>query len=306
MVSRRSEALSIVSARAPALAWYALAALLMLPGCAKQSEPMHGSALIPPAAAVGQPAPQNPTAHADDAPLSGDPMTDRPPMPVALVPPRAGLATVAAVTPLPATGAAFRGSIGAEALGSQPVAFLARSKPDWTPVTTITTVDHLPPDTIAVSDEPEPYLLDAGDRVRVFVYGQPNLSRAYPIDASGTIAMPLIGAVTARGLTIQKLKGRIAAALAVRYVRDPEVAVEISQYRPFFILGEVRNAGQYAWVNDLTVQTAVAIAGGFSPRATERSVRLTRRVDGVISEIDVPTSYTVKPGDTVYVQERFF
>jgi polysaccharide biosynthesis/export protein len=285
----------------PVTACCLLTMTLLMAGCAKQSAPMRSSGLTqqPGIAAPSEPAPtpQSPTAKADDAPLSGDPIANQPPMPVALLPPAE---TVAAIT-LPPTGVGFTGPIG-----NQVVAFKPSYRSDWTPVLTLTTDDHLAPDIIAVVDEKDPYLLDTGDRVRIFVYGQPNLSRTYAIDVAGTISMPLIGTVQARGVTTQSLKNRVRAALAVKYVRDPEVAIEVSQYRPFFILGEVRTAGQYPWVNDLTVQSAVAIAGGFSPRATERSVRLTRRIDGVISEIDVPTSYSVKPGDTIYVQERFF
>ena len=149
------------------------------------------------------------------------------------------------------------------------------------------------------------YALDTGDRLRVFVYGQPNLSRIYPLDQSGHIAVPLIGAVKARGLTSQRLAQIIRNRLASQYVKDPQITVDIAQYRPFYVLGEVRNAGQYPYAGGLTVRSAVAIAGGFSERADERVVQITRRVGGMTEKIDVPDEFVVQPGDTIYVYERF-
>jgi polysaccharide export outer membrane protein len=150
-----------------------------------------------------------------------------------------------------------------------------------------------------------PYLLDTGDRLRIFVYGQPNLSRIYVVDHAGKIAVPLIGNVTARGLTTDGLTREITRRLGAQYVRDPQVTVDLQQNRPFFILGEVRNAGQYPYVSGMTVETAVAIAGGYSERASTRSFRITRRVDGLVEEFEAPAGYVLKPGDTVYVHERF-
>src|SRR5690348_6341438 len=112
-----------------------------------------------------------------------------------------------------------------------------------------------------------PYTLDAGDRLRVVVFGQDGLSNTYAVDGSGRITMPLIGPVEARGKTTSELASAIGTKLRAGYIREPHVAVEVENFRPFFILGEVTNAGQYAYVNGLTVQSAVAIAGGFSPRA---------------------------------------
>ena len=159
--------------------------------------------------------------------------------------------------------------------------------------------------TIVDQQEP-PYLLDSGDRLRVFVYGQPNLSRIYPIDQSGRITVPLIGGVPARGLTTFQLERSIRARLAAQYVRDPQVTVDVAQSRPFFILGEVRNAGQFPYVSGLTVQSAVAVAGGYSERANERIVQITRRSNGSVEKFDARSDAVVQPGDTVYVYERLF
>lgn len=158
----------------------------------------------------------------------------------------------------------------------------------------------------AVADTDEPYLLDTGDRLRIFVYGQPNLSRLYTVDHGGWITVPLIGAVKARGLTAFDLERSIKGKLGAQYVKDPRVTVDVARNRPFFILGEVRVSGQYPYVSGMTVKTAVAIAGGFSERANERKIQITRRVNGLIERMDVPDDYVVQPGDTVYVYERFF
>lgn len=158
----------------------------------------------------------------------------------------------------------------------------------------------------AVAHTDGPYLLDSGDQLRIFVYGQPNLSRIYTVDHSGNIMMPLIGVVRAQRKTTYRLAAAIRARLGARFVRDPQVTVDMHRNRPFFILGEVRTPGQYPYVHGMTVETAVAIAGGYTPRARKRNFKISRRVDG-IQEVDRGSaSYVVQPGDTINVEERFF
>ena len=147
-----------------------------------------------------------------------------------------------------------------------------------------------------------PYHLDAGDKLRVVVFGQEGLTNTYAIDAGGAITMPLIGAVTARGRTPAGLAAEIAAKLRNGYIREPSVAVEVETYRPYFILGEVAAPGQYPYVPNMSVESAVAIAGGFSPRAKRDSVTLTHNADRVV----VPLGTPISPGDTVLVSERWF
>jgi len=158
----------------------------------------------------------------------------------------------------------------------------------------------------AVAHRDGPYLLDSGDQLRIFVYGQPNLSRIYKVDRAGKIMVPLIGLVRAQRRTTYQLAGVIRARLATQYVRDPQVTVDMHQNRPFFILGEVRNPGQYPYVNGMTVETAVAIAGGYSPRANQHRVHISRRVDGTVELAKGGVDYVVRPGDTIKVAERFF
>jgi polysaccharide export outer membrane protein len=147
-----------------------------------------------------------------------------------------------------------------------------------------------------------PYHLDAGDKLRVVVFGQEGLTNTYAIDAGGSITMPLIGAVAARGKTPAGLATEISAKLRNGYIREPSVAVEVESYRPFFILGEVAAPGQYPYVPNMSVESAVAIAGGFSPRARRDSVTLTHNAGRAI----VPLGTQLSPGDTVLVGERWF
>ena len=152
----------------------------------------------------------------------------------------------------------------------------------------------------------EPYTLDSGDRLRIVVFGQEAISNTYQVDANGAVTMPLIGTVPARGLTTTALGNTIAAKLRVSFIRDPSVAVEIEIYRPFFILGEVTVPGQYPYVANMTVETAVAIAGGFTPRARKSTVTITRKIQGVPARFKLPLNYPLRPGDTVTVGERWF
>ena len=151
-----------------------------------------------------------------------------------------------------------------------------------------------------------PYTLSSGDRLRIIVFGQENLSNTYAVDGSGRISMPLIGPVPVVGQTTVQLERAIEERLRHGYLREPKVAVEVETYRPFFVLGEVLNAGQYAYVNGMTAQTAVAIAGGYAPRASKLGVDVSRTVAGVIYTATVPANYPIRPGDTVVVRERFW
>jgi polysaccharide export outer membrane protein len=151
------------------------------------------------------------------------------------------------------------------------------------------------------------YTLDSGDKLRVSVFGQDGISGAYMVDAGGNLNLPLIGGVPARGFTTRELAGMIAERLRQGYVREPHVTVSIETYRPFFILGEVTTPGQYPYVPNMTVENAVAIGGGFSPRAKKTVVELTRvAVTGQRFTGEVPLNYPLQPGDTIVVKERWF
>ena len=150
------------------------------------------------------------------------------------------------------------------------------------------------------------YTLDSGDKLRIVVFGQDGLTNSYGVDAAGSITVPLIGAVRARGLSVAELSVAIEARLRQGYIREPHVAAEIEAYRPFFILGEVSFPGQYPFVANMTVETAVAIAGGFTPRAYHTDVVISRTVGGETVRATVPVTTPVRPGDTITISERWF
>ena len=159
---------------------------------------------------------------------------------------------------------------------------------------------------VAATFQDGPYTLDSGDKLRIVVFGQDTLSNNYTVDAQGAVTLPLVGAVEARGLTTSQLGGAIASRLRSGYVRDPSVAVEIETYRPFFVFGEVTFPGQYPYVPNMTVENAIAIAGGFTPRASKDKVTITRKVQGAPSRYVLPLRYPLRPGDTIEVSERWF
>jgi polysaccharide biosynthesis/export protein len=163
------------------------------------------------------------------------------------------------------------------------------------------------PDVVAQHRElVAPYRLDSGDELRVIVFGQSDLSNTFTVDRAGDIAVPLIGTVSARGRTTDELERQIATKLRAGFIRNPDVSVQVERYRPFFALGEVNAAGQYTYVAGMTVQNAVAIAGGFTRRADQRAVTVTRRSDGQIETNTLGMTDPVMPGDTLYVRERAF
>ena len=150
------------------------------------------------------------------------------------------------------------------------------------------------------------YVLAATDRVRVKVYGEPDVAGEYEVDASGYVSIPLAGRLRAAGLTTRQLERSITSALSKGIVRDPRVNVEIALYRPFYILGEVKKSGEYPYRVGMTVLDAVASAGGFTYRANENKVYL-RRSGSAVEEIYLlDTPLLIFPGDNIRIPERFF
>jgi polysaccharide biosynthesis/export protein len=201
----------------------------------------------------------------------------------------------------PGNGGGALAALGSSFAGPRPVSY--RSAPYPSAAYAAAPVYAAGPAPVAYDAS---YKLDAGDKLRVVVYGQEGLTNTYAIDAAGSITMPLIGTVPARGRTPAGLAAEISAKLRNGYIRDPSVAVEIDSYRPFFILGEVAAPGQYPYVPNMSVESAVAIAGGFSPRARRDSVTLTHSDGAGSTRVVVPLGTAVNPGDTVLVNERWF
>lgn len=158
----------------------------------------------------------------------------------------------------------------------------------------------------ALSQIATAYALGSSDRLRVTVFGHPDLSGEFEVDGTGSISLPLIGQMKAQGLSTAKLEESISTSLSSGYILDPRVSVEVINYRPFYILGEVGKAGEYPYTNGLTVQNAVAAAGGFTYRADKRRVH----IKSIDSDHEVTYELTpntvVKPGDTLRIGERIF
>lgn len=147
------------------------------------------------------------------------------------------------------------------------------------------------------------YVLGAGDRVRVTVFGEADLSGEFQIDGQGSFPMSLIGTVSAAGKTSRGLEEHIATLYRDGYLVRPQISVEVLNFRPFSILGEVRNPGSFPYREGLTVLDAIALAGGYTFRADEDDVRLTPK-DG--AEKQATPQMLVQPGDLIVVTERFF
>ena len=149
------------------------------------------------------------------------------------------------------------------------------------------------------------YVLGPNDRVRLKVYGEPDITGEYEIDSTGNVSVPLAGHVKAAGLTTRQLERSIMSALSKGIVRDPRVNVEVALYRPYYILGEVKKSGEYPYRLGLTVMDAIASAGGFTYRANENKVYL-RRSGGVEEVYALDAPVPVFPGDNIRIPERYF
>jgi polysaccharide biosynthesis/export protein len=152
----------------------------------------------------------------------------------------------------------------------------------------------------------DPYRLDSGDRLRITVFEQPSLTNSYSVDQAGYIAFPLVGSIPARGRTLQELEKIIAVKLKQGFLRDPDVTIEIDRYRSIYVMGEVGQPGQYAYVPGMTVQNAIAVAGGFTSRANQSSADVTRKINGDVMTGHVAITDPILAGDTIYVRERIF
>lgn len=154
---------------------------------------------------------------------------------------------------------------------------------------------------------PGPYLLGPGDTLNIRIYDQPQLSGSYQVDDSGFINMPLLGAVPAGGTSTDALEQAITAGLQKNgLILHPAVGAEISTYRPFYILGEVNNPGQYPYRPGMTALTAISIAGGFTYRAEHGYVGVTRNRGSQAAQYRASPSAMVQPGDVITVFERRF
>ncbi len=160
------------------------------------------------------------------------------------------------------------------------------------------------PETVRRAD----YALGAGDKLRITVFGEDEMTGEYSVTGGGTIAFPLIGDIPAVGRTLGDVQEAIRAKLAAGYIKDPRVAVEVLEYRTFYILGEVNKPGEYPYRASLTLDQAVATAGGYTYRANKKRFAITHAADGAETRMPFRDTHElrVEPGDTVRILERFF
>jgi polysaccharide export outer membrane protein len=160
---------------------------------------------------------------------------------------------------------------------------------------------------IAAAPAPAAYRLTTGDKVKVTVYNEPDLTGEFQVNDAGNVSFPLAGDIPANGATVSEFQQRLTTKLRKGYVKNPRVSVEISTYRPFNVIGEVKNAGQYPYRPGLTLSDAVAMAGGYTYRANQNTAYI-RRADAS-GETSVNTDQggiTVGPGDNIRIPERYF
>jgi protein involved in polysaccharide export with SLBB domain len=154
----------------------------------------------------------------------------------------------------------------------------------------------------AVSPTAE-YTLGSEDKIRLTVFGEQQLSGEFQVDSSGSVSLPLIGEVRAGGLTLRQFEAGVATRLKQGYLQDPKVSAEVVNFRPIYIMGEVGKPGQYPYVSNMTIQKAVALAGGYSYRANESTAEIVRggkkfRAEGAMTPL--------MPGDELRILERYF
>ncbi len=150
------------------------------------------------------------------------------------------------------------------------------------------------------------YRLGTGDKLRIIVYGEPDLSGEFVIDGRGTVDLPLIGKINANGVTVRQFQERAVAAYQRGYLNDPKVSAEVLNYRPFFITGEIKQGGQYPYRNGLTAQDAIAIAGGYTYRANVDKIYIRRKGQDKEIAASMKKRVLIIPGDNIRIPERYF
>lgn len=153
---------------------------------------------------------------------------------------------------------------------------------------------------------PEAYRLGSGDKVRLTVYNEETLSGEYEVDGSGNLSIQLIGTVSAVGKSLPEVKDEIEAKLKDGYMLNPSIALEVLNYRPFYVLGEVKEPGKYPFVSGMSVLNAIALAGGYTYRGKKDKAFVIRASDPEKKEAGVGPNAVVMPGDIVRVPERIF
>lgn len=164
----------------------------------------------------------------------------------------------------------------------------------------------LPAAAWAAEDGGAEYRLGSGDMVRVTVFGHEDLSGEFQVSGRGNISLPLVGEIQAGERTTSELEDAIVDALRPDYLKNPRVSIEVLNYRPFYIIGEVNEPGGYPYVDGMRVVNAVAIGGGYTYRADEDDILIKRGGAEAAEWQDATPETVVLPGDVIKVPERFF
>jgi protein involved in polysaccharide export with SLBB domain len=151
-----------------------------------------------------------------------------------------------------------------------------------------------------------PHRLQPGEKIRVTVYGEQGLSGEYEIDPSGFVSLPLAGTVQATGLTQKELEQKLTQQFSSEYLRNPKVTVSITEFRPFYILGEVEKPGAYPYTGGLNVLSAIAIAGGTTYRANRSKIYIEHAGENGLREYVASAAIPVMPGDVIQIPRRYF
>ena len=175
-----------------------------------------------------------------------------------------------------------------------------------TPVGAEINTDQAQSSQVPENYENEQYKVGSGDLLKITIFNQEELSGEYSINGTGQIALPLIGDINTKDLTVKQVEQGIANKLKPDYLLNPRVNVQVLNYRPFYILGEVKEPQSYPYVDGMTYLNAVAIAGGFTYRAKEDHVMVVRMKDPKKTQIRLNMDERVMPGDVIHIEERFF
>lgn len=163
-----------------------------------------------------------------------------------------------------------------------------------------------PPSPTAAASDPSAYRLGANDKVRVIVFGEDQLSGEYQVDSTGSVALPLVGEISAAGKSPREFEEAVRTAYANGYVRDPKISIEVLDFRPYYILGEVKKPGEYPYRTGLTVISAIAAAEGYTYRANTAAVLIDRPGQAGQLKVRATANEPIYPGDVITVNERFF
>ncbi|MDY0029075.1 MAG: polysaccharide biosynthesis/export family protein [Pseudobdellovibrionaceae bacterium] len=157
-------------------------------------------------------------------------------------------------------------------------------------------------------DATQPAFLNSGDRIKLSVYGEEDLSGEYMLDQRGVITLPMVGEVSARGMSQSQLKDALRQAFVEGgYLSRPLISVDIAALRQVFILGEVNAPGAFPYEPSLTSLKVVALAGGYTPRAAQGRLLVDRTMEGgAVVRMNASDLTPILPGDTIIVRERIF